>query len=267
MIAPEIVQHLRQIRLPAESSHKGLNGKLLIVGGSQLFHAASKWSLDVASNFVDMVFYSSVPENNSLLREAKSQFWNGIVVPRETVNQFAEEADAVLIGPGMTRTEDTKATVDALLAQFPHKKWVVDAGALQMVDPHLLTSSCIVTPHQRELEALLSKQVTEAELLSRGVTILAKGRVDEVCWGNECVRIEGGNAGMTKGGTGDVLAGLVAALYCLHDAPTAAIIGSYVNKRAGEMLAEQVGPFFNASALVGAVPKALWQALQSVKTS
>jgi NAD(P)H-hydrate repair Nnr-like enzyme with NAD(P)H-hydrate dehydratase domain len=56
----EFQNYLNQLILPQKDSHKGQNGKLLLIGGSELFHAASKWSLDVASKIVDMVFYSSV---------------------------------------------------------------------------------------------------------------------------------------------------------------------------------------------------------------
>ena len=51
---------LDQLYRPGKDSHKGQNGKLLVIGGSNLFHSASMWSLEVASRIVDMVFYSSV---------------------------------------------------------------------------------------------------------------------------------------------------------------------------------------------------------------
>ena len=66
-------QYKSQIHLPQPQSRKGDNGKLLIIGGSSLFHAASAWSLDIASRMVDMVFYSSLPENNELIKEAKKK--------------------------------------------------------------------------------------------------------------------------------------------------------------------------------------------------
>jgi len=59
----------QDLKIAKKDSHKGQNGKLLIIGGSQLFHAASKWSLDIASKIVDMVFYSSVPSNNQLIKK------------------------------------------------------------------------------------------------------------------------------------------------------------------------------------------------------
>src|SRR3989344_9574025 len=96
-LSPDISDQLRKITPPDPYSHKGQNGKLLIIGGSELFHAASKWSLDIASKFVDMVFYSSVPSNNKLIAEAKGNFWNGIVVPRKEIDHYINEADCILI--------------------------------------------------------------------------------------------------------------------------------------------------------------------------
>src|SRR3989338_5868432 len=90
---------LKKLYIPPPNSHKGQNGKLLIIGGSKLFHAASLWSLQVASRIVDMVFYSSVPENNQIVLEAKKEFRNGIVVSRNKIEDYIEEADCLLIGP------------------------------------------------------------------------------------------------------------------------------------------------------------------------
>ena len=95
---------LKKLYLPARDSHKGQNGKLLIIGGSKLFHAASLWSFTVASRIVDMVYYASVPENNQIVQKAKEEFRNGIVVQREELEGYVYEADCILIGPGMVRS-------------------------------------------------------------------------------------------------------------------------------------------------------------------
>lgn len=255
-----IKKYLSKVKLPDPDSHKGQNGKLMIIGGSELFHAASRWSLDIASKFVDMVFYSSIPINNELIKEAKGNFWNGMVVNPSQRADYIKEADAVLIGPGMERTQETKAVIDDLLTKYPDKKWVIDAGALQMMEPNLLNKNCIITPHHQELDLLLSHLSLE-QLLGTDVTILLKGAIDQVMTKAETIEIAGGNAGMTKGGTGDVLAGLVSALYCTHDALTSAVAGSYFNKKAGESLFTKVGPYFNASDLVTAIPEVAWQQL------
>ncbi|MEX0895596.1 MAG: ADP/ATP-dependent (S)-NAD(P)H-hydrate dehydratase, partial [Patescibacteria group bacterium] len=270
-----------------------------IVGGYVLFLAASGWCLVIGSDFVDMVFYSSVPSNNELIQQAKSQFSNGIVVRREDVADYIKEADCILIGPGMERAQpklleksseeltklfaeppsseqwnaDTELIVNYVLHTFPDKKWVIDAGALQMVVPSLLPKGAILTPHRNELDRLLAAMAHQeqlenesayiSKLLEREITLLLKGSVDFVYSGSEVIEIKGGNAGMTKGGTGDVLAGLVAALYCTQSADVATVVASYINKRAGEVLHEQQGPFFNASELVGVIPEVLWGEIQN----
>lgn len=261
----QIQHYIEQLKLPSPTSHKGENGKLLLIGGSQLFHAASKWSLDVASKFVDMVFYASVESNNELMQQVKADFWNGIVISREEIPNYIQEADCILIGPGMERNSETDQLVNDLLEKYGNKKWVIDAGALQMVNPKLLNKNHILTPHKKEMESL-EQRVVEAKINSDAIqsTIVLKGVSDAVSFINvdgqkETVEVSGGNAGMTKGGTGDVLAGLVAALYCTNSAPISAVVASYVNKMAGDELYKTVGPFFNASDLVVQVPKTLWQ--------
>lgn len=269
-----IPEYLSRVHLPEPDSHKGQNGKVLLIGGSELFHAASKWSLDVVSKFVDMVFYASVPSNNELIQAAKGEFWNGIVIERDDMQFYLEQADVILIGPGMTRTPDTEEIINTLLREYPDKKWVIDAGALQMMDVSLLNKSCIITPHHGELQMVWQRafnrplpddQLEAVIQLSQKlghVTVLLKGREDIVAQGEKTEVIEGGNAGMTKGGTGDVLAGLVAGLFVTEEAFAAAVLASYINKRAGDDLYEEVGPFFNASDLVDQIPKTLWHSLQ-----
>lgn len=297
-MSPTIQEYFSKLVLPDPYSHKGQNGKLLIIGGSDLFHAASRWSLDVASKFVDMVFYSSTASNNQLMAEVKKEFWNGIVIDRQAVEAYLEEADAILIGPGMERAapellklsegelaerlsrpltieewnQNTELVVNFLLHKYPDKHWVLDAGALQMVLPSLLNANVIVTPHKTELERLLNAVATQQKisaddcfnwLLDKGVTILLKGPTDYIYHQKVVVEVTGGNPGMTKGGTGDVLAGIVAGLYSTNTAEVSAVVASYSNKKAGEVLAEKVGPFFNASDLVQVVPEVLWRELQA----
>lgn len=323
----QINESLQKLRLPLSSSHKGQNGKLLIIGGSQLFHSASRWSLDIASKLVDMVFYCSVPGNNQLIQQAKQYFWNGIVVARQEVESYALEADCILIGPGMERQKvdpdfdnksaqfylnnppndqtwqsDTQKIVNYLLAKFPDKKWVVDAGALQMVDIKLLNENCIITPHYQELmivaekagvvvetgvetgvkteietnaeieteietkaetetEKIMLKKTNSLQKLSQelnNASILLKGQVDIIVHQEKVFLIKGGNAGMTKGGTGDVLAGLLAGLYANNEVLPSMITASHINKLAGDCLFKKTGPFFNASSLVEAIPEVLW---------
>lgn len=262
------IDDLKELYTPPPESHKGQNGRLLIIGGSRLFHAASLWALTVASRIVDLAHYSSVPENNEIVQKAKEEFRNGIVVPRADVEQYIEEDDCILIGPGTVRSDETKTLTNTLLRKYPTKQWVIDAGALQMMDVSRIPKNAILTPHRGEFERLCrsfqfpmtNDQTTSNEdkvkLFAKTYhcIVLLKGEKDIACSPSECRIIEGGNAGMTKGGTGDVLAGLIAALACKNDPFLATIAGSFINKRAGDALYARVGPYFNATDLAAEIP-------------
>lgn len=259
---------IKQIVRANPASHKGQNGRVLVIGGSKLFHAASFWAAAMAAKIVDMVHFSSpTMENNELMRvRAKEKFWDGIVVSFEDVEHYIEEDDAILIGPGMERGEETRKIVNKLLTKYPEKRWVVDGGALQEVDPNLLTGSMVVTPNFRELTVISGENLksenlntnqnlnskTHIQNISKklGVTVLAKGKIDLISDGKQVVVIEGGNAGMTKGGTGDVLAGVVTALYAKSPPFASCVVASYINKRAGEKLEKKVGNFYGAAELI-----------------
>lgn len=275
-------EDIRSLVLPRPGSHKGQNGRLLIIGGSHLFHAASIWALEVASRVVDLVHYSSVPENNEIVMSVKKQFLNGIVIPREEIDAYIAEDDCMLIGPGMVRDDETKILTHSFLTRYPDKQWVIDAGALQMMELSDIPRNAILTPHHQEFAGLW-KKMTKAGSPYEGAksdedkvkvfaktyhcAVLLKGTTDITSFGGECggnicmpgevVRIEGGNEGMTKGGTGDVLAGLIAALSCYNDPVISVLAGSYINKQAGDALYTTVGPFYNASDLAAQIPKTM----------
>jgi NAD(P)H-hydrate epimerase len=248
------ITDLKNLVLPAGKSHKGQNGKLLIIGGSNLFHAASLWALTVASRIVDLVHYSSTTENNEHVQQAKKEFRNGIVIARSDVDAYIEEDDCILIGPGMTRDSETEELTNRLLEKHSKKQWVIDAGALQMMNVSLIPKNAILTPHHQEFTRAFGDANVADIAKKYHCIVLLKGQIDIVSNGNEIRGIEGGNAGMTKGGTGDVLAGLIAALACKSDPFTATIAGSFINKKAGDALYKKVGPFFNATDLAGQIP-------------
>ena len=270
---------LKNLYVPPANSHKGQNGKVMIIGGSKLFHSASLWPLIVASRIVDMVFYCSVPVNNEIVKEQKKEFRNGIIVPRSKVDDYIKEADCILIGPGLPREEgreeeddNTEQLTSLLLKRYPNKKWVIDGGSLQTISPEIIPQNAILTPHKKEFEKLFNfkfqisnfksmdqiSKVVQQKAKEFSCIILLKGPTDIVCSPKECIEIKGGNAGMTKGGTGDVLAGLTAALYSKNEAFLSALCGSYINKKAGEELFKKVGYYFNASDLANEIPKVLY---------
>jgi NAD(P)H-hydrate epimerase len=262
---PVTVHDLKGLSVPPPGSHKGQNGKLLIVGGSHLFHAASLWALTVASRIVDLVHYSSIPQNNEIVQKAKEEFRNGIVVRREDVDSYIEEDDCILIGPGMERSSETERLTNRLLLKYARKQWVIDAGALQMLDLSVIPKNAILTPHHGEFRNLVEKAkiAEDAETFAKTYKciVLLKGERDIAASPSEIRMIDGGNAGMTKGGTGDVLAGLIAALACKNDPFLATIAGSFINKRAGDALYQKVGPYFNATDLANQIPRTMKELL------
>lgn len=267
---------LKKLYIPAPDSKKGENGKVLIIGGSDLFHSPAFWAFEVASKIVDMVYFASTPMNNDILRSLKSKFINGIIVPRGRVFDYIEEADCILLGPGLPRDdglgeeeESTKIITETLLSKYPQKKWVIDGGSLQTVEPEILPETAIITPNKKEFKMLFGKDANEVNVKKItdkfDFTILVKGSKDFVCIKNNCTFITGGNAGMTKGGTGDILAGLVSAFYAKNDAFLSASCASFINKKAGENLEKTTGIYFNASDLVAEIPKVMKQMLIDIK--
>ena len=246
-----------------------------------MFHGASLWSLKIASRIVDMVFYSPVEENIEIANKLKSELYDFICVPRDKVEDYIKESDAVLIGPGLVRgnkeytgtKESGKKTRDLtqrLLEKFPQKKWIIDAGSLQMMDAEWLKKldKVAITPHCGEFEKLFSvkchassvkerKNIVKQKAKEYGCAIVLKGPQDIVCSREKCVYDPQGNPGMTKGGTGDILAGLIAALVCKNDLFLASQAGVFTEGLAGDRLFRKTGPYFNSSDLCDEIPKVL----------
>ncbi|NMB84462.1 NAD(P)H-hydrate dehydratase [Candidatus Roizmanbacteria bacterium] len=284
---------LKGLELPLDESHKGQNGRLLIIGGSTLFHSASIWAAEIASHFSDMVHYSSTEENNEIIVSLKKKFQNGMVVNQKHLIDYVKEDDTVLIGPGMVRTkiannksqiannkfeeilkiEDegmfTYHLTKYFIESFPEKKFVFDAGALQMMDKNWLLrlkTVPILTPHQKEFEKLfginlLGKSISEKKRIVKetakaySCVIILKAVVDFVSDGFQDYIVEGGNQGLTKGGTGDILAGLAASFYSHGQVMSAAVTASFLLKKTADELFAEKGYWYNIDDLIEMIPE------------
>lgn len=246
------------------------NGQVTVIGGSELFHGAPLLSLKVSSKIVDMVFFSS-PDSSigEVAANLKSKLLSFIWVPWEEVGSYIKKSDAILIGPGFMRyrkeaepsndeaTEFTKRVTSYFLAEYPDKKWVIDAGSLQVLEKDFIPAGAILTPNQKEYEYLFGDMDPADASREFKCTIILKGVTDKICTDGECVEVFGGNIGMSKGGTGDTLAGLTVALFAKNGANVAATWASYITKMAGDELFKTYGPYYNADQLADKVPEVL----------
>jgi NAD(P)H-hydrate epimerase len=288
----------KKFNLPKENSHKGQNGKVLIIGGSSLFHAASLWAAEVSSHFVDIVHYCSTKENQKIFLNLKTKFRNGIIVSKKDLIDYVKEDDAILVGPGMIRKyksniknqiskihlKHQKDLIDIkdeglytyflpkfLIENFSQKKFVFDAGALQMMDKEWLLklkTPAILTPHQKEFERLFGEKIFDLDFEKKveivkkyakkyKIIILLKAIKDIVSDGDKTYVVEGGNQGLTKGGSGDVLAGLVLSFYAKNKALESAVFASILLKKTADVLFLEKGYWYNINNLIEAVPLVL----------
>lgn len=256
--------NLKKLVFPKADSVKGENGQITIIGGSKLFHGAPLLAMTTASRFVDMTFFASPEPSVGKTAEAiKSNLFSFIWIPWEERNEYIEKSDAVLIGSGMMRYkkewgdgggDETREITRDILLRFPKKKWVIDAGSLQMIEPEWIPEGAILTPNQKEYQRLFGNMNASAAAKKYKCIIVEKLPITRVCSSKECVEIAGGNAGLTKGGTGDVQAGLTVGLLAENDPFLAAATSSYIVKKAGDSLFEKVGTVYNADDLSREIP-------------
>ncbi|MFH1056658.1 MAG: NAD(P)H-hydrate dehydratase [Candidatus Micrarchaeota archaeon] len=256
-------QAVRKLFVPKPKSHKGENGLLTVVGGSVKYHGAPLFAMKTASHFVDLVFfYSPARLNYGVLARMKggSGCFTTLQSEKELFDSV-EKSDCVLVGNGLEVNLRNKRLVNGLLKKFKNKKFVLDAGALHLVDKRLLGKNVLVTPHELEFKALFGRRASVEEAVKQAgkwncVVLLKKTRCF-ITDGKTMVQNKNGNQGMTKGGTGDVLAGLAAAFACKNPLFVSAQAASFVNGFAADLLVKRKGFYFNADDLAGEIPFAM----------
>ena len=264
-------------RARRRNSRKGENGRVLVVGGSYLYHGAPLLSALGASKVgVDLV-YLAVP--NVIAAPIRAYSPTFIVLPlpdaKLTVGcvnrllKWLPEVDAAVVGPGLgkQKTDGMKKLVRELALKGV--KVVLDADALRVeVTQEVAGKPSVLTPHQGEFKRVFSKELDE-KLESRATalketaaqaktTILLKGAVDIISDGTRVAFNRTGTPAMTVGGTGDVLAGVVAAFLALGAEPfAAAAAGAYINGLAGEAAEKELGLHITAVDVAGKIPYVL----------
>lgn len=255
---------------PPAFSHKGQNGVALIIAGGKKYHGSAVLSVLAAGRFCDLVyFYSPSSKARWLVKKSTTCV---ICISKKELGAHMEKADAILIGPGMEEDAHTGMLVRKVLALG--KKCVLDAGGIRCAKLSGLHGNCVLTPHAGEFKAAFGMEADEGSVREcakkYNCNILLKGKVDIIaCIGKmggktektrvKSLKVYGGNAGLTKGGTGDTLAGMLCALLCKNSAMDAMAAASLANKKAGEMLAKKFGMNYSAQDVANELSPALFK--------
>lgn len=253
---------------PNKKSHKGQNGRVLVIAGSKKFHGSLLLTVQAASRIVDMVYVHSVSSNMELIQKLRSEIATFIAVDENELRHIMELVDCIMIGPGLEESEETVILTKHILTNYTHKKTVVDATSFWHLNPEWLHKNCVVTPHTREFENTFKCPSIKENVLpmakKNNCTIILKGQIDYISDGEQLYENHTGNVGMTKGGTGDVLVGIVGSLLATNDILTSALAGTYLSGLAGDRLYERVGTFYNAEDVIVELGR-IWKELIIVK--
>ncbi len=251
---------------PQPGSRKGDNGRLVVVGGGPYTGAPAFSALAAYRVGADLVRILTPSTAAEVISSYSPTF---IVQPLagqtlspahvEDVASALNDCDAVAIGPGLGAAPETLAAVVDILSKC-QRPVVLDADAIRAVGQNrrpLKPLRGVITPHAGEFELLTGDRLPDdMEGRARAVkswakrldmTILLKGRVDVISDGTHVKLNRTGNPGMTVGGTGDVLTGIVGALLARGLSPynaarAAALINGYSGDIAFAELGYSLGP-------------------------
>lgn len=257
----------RLMPLRSSDSYKGQNGRVGIIGGSREFFGAPILSAlgalgmgaDLVTLFVPSCNFDVTRSYYAdfLVADYQGTYLTAAALP--VITSHLERLDALVIGPGLGYRDETVDVIHSFLQSPAVQKLsvVLDADAIHAVPVN--HPQLVITPHAHEF-ANVSRQtvpvlpqeriaLVKAQAMAWGCTVLFKSPVDIVAnKEGDVVLNETGNAGMTVGGTGDVLAGMVAGLLSQKTEPFAAAqIAAYVSGATGDRLLKTKGYGFTAT--------------------
>lgn len=264
-------------RLP--TAHKGDFGRLIVIGGSETYSGAPGLVALAALRAGCDLAYVASPREAALTISGFSPDMITIKLPgdrltvenAEALKPFLEKATALAFGPGLGLHEETREAVEKIFrwVEALRLPTVLDADALKAYGTfkHRTTFPLVLTPHAGEYRILVGEELPEdfeekighvsKTAASLNAVILLKGAVDIITDGGRTKLNFTGNPGMTVGGTGDVLTGLVGALLAQgFDAYRSAVAGAFINGVAGDLAARDRGYHIFASDLLDRIPEA-----------
>ncbi|AMD18264.1 sugar kinase [Methanobrevibacter sp. YE315] len=261
-------------------SHKGNNGKLLVIGGSKDYSGApaiaGMAAIGAGADLVHVAAPSKAAEaikSTSPDLIVKSLDGDKLSLNHaEEILEIVENVDAVLIGPGAGIDEDISKLFNVLVSKIK-KPIVLDADALKQVELNLIKNreDIILTPHISEFKSFFNinddlrldidsydfkkvdENITEFQKITRQIkgTVIVKGQYDLILSETKFKINRTGNAGMTVGGTGDALSGIAASLFAQDlNGFDCASLAVFINGLAGDEAFKNKGNGFSASDLV-----------------
>ncbi len=250
-------------------SHKGDNGRILVIGGGAYSGAPALTALASLRAGADIVTVAAPLSVADIIASFSpnlivSTLTSDVLVPDDVliIKELIPKHDVVVIGMGLGESKLTDRAVRAIVPLC--KKVVVDADALGSLEFPL--EGGIITPHKTEFKLLCEKDHLKNEKNRQGmvkrfaeknnVVVLLKGKTDIISDGISIKMNRTGNVGMTVGGTGDVLAGIVGAIYAKNNALEAAVAGAFINGRAGDIAFEKYGCGLLATDIIDNIPNA-----------
>ena len=267
----------KYIPIRKSNSRKGDNGKVLVVGGSYMYHGAPILSSLAALRTGADLVYTAVPKINAQATRAASPVL--IVIPladskltRGSVNkllgQIPAGIDSATIGMGLAveNIDALKLLIKSLIER--DVRLSLDASALRKdILPIIKGKNVVVTPHAGEFERLFGEKlsdnkktrisIAEKHAKKNTITILLKGEDDIITNGTKTLINSKKTSAMTVGGTGDVLSGIVASMMSRNrNVMEAAASAAFLNGQAGKLIQKQFGTHMIATDLIDVLPLA-----------
>ena len=257
------------------NSRKGDNGKILIIGGSYMYHGAPILSSLAALRTGSDLVYTAVPKVN--VHETRAASPDLIVIPladskltRGSVNKLLGQVpvgiDSAAIGMGLAvqDIEALKLLIKSLIER--DVRLSLDASALRKeILPIIKGNNVLVTPHSGEFERLFGEKIpsnkkarisiVEKHAKKNSVTILLKGVDDIITNGTNTLINSTKTPAMTVGGTGDVLSGIVGSMLSRNrNIIEASASAAFLNGQAGKIVQKKLGMHMIASDLIDTLP-------------
>lgn len=258
----EVTEELVKGWLPPREreAHKGDFGRVHILAGSIGYTGAPYFAAQSAARSGAGLIFLHVPPAIWPVLAVKCN--EAMVHPTEAGEATAlleelNRADAVLLGPGLGRSAEGDARTRMLVSQLT-PPLVLDADGINAVAGHIHVLEArrgrvtVLTPHEGEFSRLLggapvTNRVRQAEDFARakGCILVLKGHRTVTAFPDGQLFVNTtGNPGMAKGGSGDVLAGMLVSLLAQGFAPERAVpLAVWLHGRAGDLCARDLGEY------------------------